>query len=341
MTINIRTRLFTPDILKGIAVLFMIQVHLMELFARSDIFSSWLGKVSLFLGGTPAAPVFMMIMGYFVAQSSLSKTKTIRRGIQLIIWGMLLNIGLNLNLIYHVLFNAWDYQLLPYIFGVDIFQLAGLSLIIIAILPKAIKTKWYFMSIIIVLIFILSIVINGQNIPDGWNYLTSYFIGGTHWSYFPLLPWLVYPLSGYAFLHLETFFLTWSWHKYFKIFVITSFVLFIGLSWNYSSTITHNLKDYYTHGFDFYIWSIAFALLWAGIFSIYSKKIIKTNFGKYLAFLGKNVTSIYVFQWLIIGNLATIWYQQKNELELIFYFILISALSSTLSWGWKRLKINI
>lgn len=341
MTKDLKTRLITPDLLKGIAILFMIQVHLMELFARPAVFTSWAGKLSLFLGGTPAAPVFMIIMGYFVAQSSLSRTKTLRRGFQLIFWGMLLNIGINLNLIYHVLFEGWNYDLLPYIFGVDIFQLAGLSLIIIAILPRIIKTKWYLMAFFIFIIFIINHFINGQNIPNGWNYFTAYFIGGTNWSYFPLLPWLVYLLSGYAFLQLETFFLTWSWHKYFKIFVIVSFTVFIGLSWNYAASISYDLKAYYQHGFGFYLWSILFALLWAGLFNIFTLPISKTKFGQYLIFIGKNITSIYIFQWLIIGNLATIWFQQKTAIELVFFFILITILSSSLSWVWNRLKSNI
>ncbi len=338
---NLRIRLLTPDLLKGIAILFMIQVHLMESFARPTIFASWPAKLSLFFGGAPAAPVFMMIMGYFVAQSSLSKTASIRRGIQLIIWGMLLNIGLNLHLIYMVLIEGWDYDLLPYIFGVDILQLAGLSVIVIALIPSIIKTRWYYMGILILIIFVLKHFINGQDIHEGWNYFTAYFIGGTDWSYFSLLPWLVYPLSGYAFFRLETFFLTWSWHIYFKIFVIVGFIIFMSLSWNYSTHITYDLKNYYSHGIDFYLWTIIFTLFWAGLFSIFAQQISKTKFGQYLIFTGENITSIYVIQWLIIGNLATIWFQQKDWLELIFCFIVITIISSSLSWVWNRLKSNI
>ena len=340
MTKDLRTRLVTPDLLKGIAILFMIQVHLMELFARPAIFSSGFGKLSLFLGGAPAAPIFMMIMGYFIAQSSMSRAKTIQRGIQLIIWGMLLNIGLNLNLIYHVLFLEWDFNIWQYIFGVDILQLAGLSIIIIAILPKIIKTRWYLMVVLILSTFILSSFIDAANIPNGWNYFTAYFIGGTDWSYFPLLPWLAYPLSGYAFLRLETFFLTWSWHIYFKVFVALVFLLFMGLSWNYASSISYDLKEYYHHGLGFYLWTITFSLLWAGFFGIFSTQISKTKAGQYLIYIGNNITNIYVFQWLIIGNLATIWYQQKDEQDLILSFILITTLSSSLTWVWNRLKTS-
>jgi hypothetical protein len=53
-------------------VALMIQVHLMELFAQPAVLASWVGKVSLFLGGPPAAPVFMLIMGYYAAASTRS-----------------------------------------------------------------------------------------------------------------------------------------------------------------------------------------------------------------------------------------------------------------------------
>jgi uncharacterized membrane protein len=60
----------TADLLKGFAVLFMIQVHIMEQFATPDTCNSIIGKISMFLGGPFCAPVFMAVMGYFLAFSS-------------------------------------------------------------------------------------------------------------------------------------------------------------------------------------------------------------------------------------------------------------------------------
>ncbi|NOR86141.1 MAG: DUF1624 domain-containing protein [Bacteroidales bacterium] len=334
-------RLATPDLLKGIAILFMIQVHLMELFARPVIYGSWLGKISLFLGGTPAAPIFMMIMGYFVAKANLSSMKLIRRGVQLIIWGILLNIALNFHILIRIIYDHWNFDLWQFIFGVDILPLAGLSLIFIALLPKVVKEKWYLLLLIIIVIFGFGTLINGENISSPWNYLSSFIIGGTTWSYFPVLPWLAYVLSGYAFLKLEGFFLTWSWHQYYKIFLIVGFIIFLSLSWNYASSITHNLEDYYHHGIDFYIWSVVFSLFWAGFIFLYAQDLSNTLFGKYLIFTGKNITSIYVFQWLIIGNMATTWYKQQDWMVIIVSFIFIIIVSSALSWTWNYLKHKI
>jgi surface polysaccharide O-acyltransferase-like enzyme len=77
----------TADLLKGLAVIFMIQVHLLELFATQDIYVSWIGKISLFLGGPPAAPVFMVVMGYYFASSKRTLKSGTVRGLKLILLG--------------------------------------------------------------------------------------------------------------------------------------------------------------------------------------------------------------------------------------------------------------
>jgi len=63
----------TADIAKGIAVVLMIQVHLTELFAIPEWYEGVAGKLSLFLGGPPAAPVFMFLMGFFCLSGKCEK----------------------------------------------------------------------------------------------------------------------------------------------------------------------------------------------------------------------------------------------------------------------------
>jgi len=334
-------RLSTPDLLKGISILLMIQVHLMELFALPEISTSWMGNVSLFLGGTPAAPLFMMIMGYFMAKSNMSTKDSIKRGLRLFVWGILLNIGLNLNLIYHIIFESWQINIWQYIFGVDILHFAGLSIILIALLPRAVKEKPLYLSLIILTVFLLGYLINPENIPNTWNYLTSFFIGGTEWSYFPLLPWLAYPISGYLFYKVQDAFIDIIKTEKSIITLSLGLIGFTTLSWDYSSQISFDLPRYYHHSFDYYLWAITFSLLYVGVFFKYSKVWAHSFIGKRLIYMGRNITNIYVFQWLIIGNLATLWFHQKGILFIFLSFISISILSYLLSTGWNRLKKTI
>lgn len=120
-----------PDMLRGIAVVLMIQVHITEVFANDQFREGFWGQLSLFFGGLPAAPVFMFLMGWFAIARS-SNIKLFFRGVLVFLAGFLLNIGLNLALIISVLVGHQKADLWPYLFGVDIFSLAGLSLIIIS-----------------------------------------------------------------------------------------------------------------------------------------------------------------------------------------------------------------
>lgn len=330
-------RLILPDLLKGIAILFMIQVHLMELLAKQQIFDSVWGEISLFLGGAPAAPLFMIIMGYFVAWKNQDRLDLIGRGIKLFILGILLNIGLNLHLIYKVLFEQWSYNLYEYIFGVDILHFAGLSLIFIGLILKWIKSnQWYIFSFIL-LVFILQSIIPENN-NNTFIYINSFIIGGTSWSYFPLIPWLAYPLTGIMFYQLESQLPTVSNIKPKTTALLLAFILFMILTWNFSTNISYNLPIYYHHGFDYFIWTLMFLGMSILLISIKNKTHYKAKWAKYLIFTGRNITNIYVFQWLIIGNLATSYYKQFDGLQIIISFVIITILSSVMTYFYQKIK---
>jgi uncharacterized membrane protein len=330
-------RLLLPDILKGIAILFMIQVHIMELLAHQDVFNSSWGKISLFLGGAPAAPLFMIIMGYFIAWKNASPSDQIKRGVQLFFYGILLNIGLNLHLIYRVLADGWNYNLYEYLFGVDILHFAGLALIITGLLPKWIKSNQWLLISLILLVFILQSSISA-NSSNCCIYITSYIIGGTQWSYFPFIPWLVYPLTGILFFQFEQQNPQVIQSKPNTTGLLIALGLFITLSWEFASSINYNLPQYYHHGFDYFIWAILFLGLSTLLISAIYKPYYHSKWSKYLIFTGRNITNIYIIQWLIIGNLATGYYQQFNGKQVVISFIVITILSSLLSYLYQKIK---
>ncbi len=184
-----KTRLVLPDVLKGLAVVLMIQVHVMEQLGNPDLFESTFGKISLFLGGVPAAPVFMVVMGYFVGFTKANPLKMMKRGVLLFGGGILLNILLNVSYIIGFIKTGYPDSIPGSIFGVDILPLAGLSLIIIAGLRK-ISAHPLFLIAIALLAAGLTPWIN--QMIDTWDtakYITAFFGGTAEWSYFPLFPW--------------------------------------------------------------------------------------------------------------------------------------------------------
>ena len=197
-------RVQIADALKGIAVLLMIQVHIVELFAADDIYNGRCGKLLLFLGGPPVAPVFMIIFGYFVFSTVKTTIQLILRGSSIFILGMLLNLALNFNLIVSVYQEKLQVDIWPYVFGVDILQFAGLSIIIIALLKHLLqKYIWFTLVIIFISVCLGKLLLHDVPENNTLLFLSAYFYGSTHWSYFPLFPWLAYPMTGIVLYQLQ------------------------------------------------------------------------------------------------------------------------------------------
>ena len=335
----VQNRIQTPDLLKGLAVIFMIQVHLMELFTRQDIYDGFAGKLSLFLGGVPAAPVFMIIMGYFLAFGQKKPVKMMIRGVKLFMAGMVLNIGLNAHLIYRVVHDDWQVNIWHYIFGVDIFHLAGLSLIIIGLLSLLYKRNFIpYLITAFVIVFISSAFPAYPIESNTATYLMAFIHSNSEWSFFPLIPWLVYPLTGYSFKIFEEKYLEDTLNLKIKVSITVVLLVLFLFTVNYAVDISHNLDVYYHHDAVFYNWSLSFVILWALLLSFTEKAAGNTIVLRYVKWLGVNVTTVYIFQWLIIGNIATSIYKTQSLTGYIFWFAGITILTSLLTLFWNKIK---
>lgn len=328
------------DLLKGLAVLFMIQVHLMEVFALPDVYRSVIGKISLFLGGPPAAPIFMAVMGFFLAKSSKSTIQLLLRGIKIFLGGLALNIFLNLNLLIRIFNGHYPLNPLKYIFGVDILFLAGLSIILIALL-KPLLNKSYLVP------FVLALLVTGLSEilkPFGENdsflaYINAFLYGDFSWSYFPLFPWFAYPLLGYAFfwfLRLYSHKLWFNLHKTLLILIVWCLGLWI--TRNIFFDVSTNLFEYYHHGSVFFILCVLFLAGYLVLTQLLIKYLADNKIIIYIIWLGKNVTTAYVLQWIIIGNIATEIYQTQSVQSLVIWFVLITGTVSAGIYFWEKYR---
>lgn len=339
---NKRTQ--TADLLKGIAVLLMIQVHIIELFATKQISDGYIGKFLLFSGGSFVAPVFAFFIGYFLANSKKSTKQLIGRGVVFFIVGIFLNLALNLNLMLSVKAGKYSIDLLPYVFGVDILPFAGLAIILLAILKKIITKNIYAaFTIAIVSAFFGHYFL--RFVPGNifLKYISSFFYGSSRWSYFPLFPWLAYPLIGLAFYQLkQQFNLEKAYNIMPKIGIMVLFLLFMAFTILYAISISSDLQAYYHHGFLFFLWTSIFLAFYS--FFVNQINIIAGNFilVKYVKWLGKNVTLIYVIQWVIIGNYATEIYKTiSSPIYLLSSFVLVLSIASLLGYVFIRVKARL
>lgn len=307
----------------------MVQVHLMELFAREEILAGPAGQVSLFLGGPFAAPVFMTVMGYFLAASRKNAMQRVWRGIRLIFIGLGLNIGLNLHLLIKIFNGTYDLDPFKYIFGADILFLAGFSVILTSLLaPVFHKRVIPWVSVATGIAVITPFL---PDLPPSMKYLQAFLHGFYDWSYFPLFPWLAYPLSGYAFYNL-----VWghphTWNIVQKnINLIMAFcglilILLLPSAWR---AVT-DLPAYYHHHIILFAWMAAFLVIFTRLAAWMEEYAGQRRFMQYVKWLGKNVTAVYVFQWLIIGNIATAIYKTQPLVALPAWFMAILAAVSGL-----------
>jgi surface polysaccharide O-acyltransferase-like enzyme len=163
-TTNPNNRLLSIDLARGLAVFFMIAVHTLEVFANQEVKNSVFGQIISFLGGPPAAPVFMTLMGFSFIYSSKSELKPkLLRGFKIFLSGYVLNIfrgvipfilatDLKLNVI--KIFPIEKINAYTILTTVDILQFAGIALMIMSII-QALQINKY---LILLAAFLISMI---------------------------------------------------------------------------------------------------------------------------------------------------------------------------------------
>jgi hypothetical protein len=335
-------RLQLPDLLKGFAVFLIVPVHILELFIDYPGRESLFGKILLFMGGPFAVPVFMLVMGYFLAKSRKSPLRNMLRGIKVFAVALLLNIGLNFNLLLKIKYSNWQMNPLEYFFGVDILYLAGLSMVFIVILKLFKNGQVWITFILAVSILAVTGFMNEILMVTERNYVLPFIAGSYSWAYFPLFPWLAYPLIGFSFYYWEEKIMS-----FFTKQKIVAGIILGGIAalvvwfyrWGISTTI--NLPDYYHHTFWFALWAIGIVILWVVLLRFILGKFPNTTLGNFLKWLGKNITLFYVIQWLIIGNISTVIYQTQSIYNYIFWFCGIFVITVFLTWLIEKTNIKL
>ncbi len=331
-------RFLLPDILKGLAAFLMVQIHITELFIDPAGKGTLVGEASLFLGGPFAAVVFMVVMGYFIALNKHSISENVFRGIRIFILGFLLNFGLNLHLLLNIFYSGWPHNPLQYLFGIDIFYLAGLSIIILAFFKLFGKwQEWAAMALFIVVGSITG-TLNEKLTLENHYFVLPFIAGHYSWSYFPLFPWLAYPLAGFIFARFEnqvTSFILKNKKAARALIVSIAVPVLIFFRWGVNTTI--DLPSYYHHTFLFIFWAIGLTFLWVLVIRLAVKQFLQSQTANFFCNIGRNITAFYVIQWLIIGNLATVFYQTQTIGTFPIWTGIIFAATVLLTFAYEKI----
>ena len=202
-----RERVRAFDLAAGLAVFFMILVHVLWHWGTPDTWTTPIGQAISYAAGPTATPVFLFLIGVsFGAARGSSAGMLAARGLWLFALGYLLN--LLRGVIPYTLGTATGVitaeQVAPYTpwwlgTTIDLHHVVGLSLIVIALLRTRAQPGWLWLALAGMLVFVapwLRTVTFGSTILDAP--LTP-FLGSAPNVYYAVVPWLAYPLAGAVF----------------------------------------------------------------------------------------------------------------------------------------------
>jgi len=313
---KLNTRILSVDLARGLAVFFMIAVHTLMVYANPEVTSSLMGKIISFLGGPPAAPVFMTLMGLsFVYSKESSLKPRLMRGLKVFLSGYILNllrgvIPYKLSIYFQMdISNSFPLEgLNEYtIFTiVDILQFAGIALMIMAIIQELKINRFIilFIAFIIILIspFLWGIRLNLPIVDDFldlfWGDQLIQFKFIENKIAFPVFPWLAFPLMG-MFLG-ETIKSSNDQNVTFKYFGLGGIIVLLLGVFILSFDFTYHANDYYHSRQGAMIFMCGFVLVWLFINKLIIDSIPMNGLFTLLFKWSNGVTTIYFVQWIVI-----------------------------------------
>jgi uncharacterized membrane protein len=191
-------RYLSIDILRGVTILLMIQVHFVEYLSWRDSASAWLYRSSMILGSV-SAPLFAFLSGvsytlWLRKQEELRcrdrdiTRRTLRRGYFLFVLGLVLN------------FAVW---LPEETFNWDILTLLGTAFLFLAVARKLPPPVLVVMCVAVLPASPPLRVVGGYaSYWDDAVYSYDFTIrdilfGFVANGYFPVFPWIIFPIAGF------------------------------------------------------------------------------------------------------------------------------------------------
>ena len=190
-------RLHSIDILRALAIIFMVQIHFVQNLSPYEQSSAWLYDLAGALGAIPA-PWFTFLVGFSLwlwlqkregTPVKDLRRQNLRRGIFVFLVGLL--------------FAALIWTP-PQIFGWDILTLIGAASLVVFALRR--WPNWALIALSALVLILSPTLRQMTGYAAHWDAAGEYtydftlpdvVLGFLLHGYFPLLPWIVFPLSGY------------------------------------------------------------------------------------------------------------------------------------------------
>jgi len=341
-------RFIALDIMKTMAIFLMILGHVVIMYGSPQAIASDLTTWLAFTTEGMGAPAFVFAMGASIILSSRKSPKSVvLRGILLFVIGYILNLLkfyptiVLLNIFPQELFTETGRMndtdgLISFLMVADILQFAAIAYVICAFLQPLVN-KFRPLGLLLSIPFFLLAPSLYDSDSTSSSYLLQLVYGKNDQVYFPLFPWL-----GFALLGLSV----GSWvrsmgsnpRKLWIILVLTGLVFAaIGLLLMALNQELYFGTDYYHRGIGGLLMYFGELLVFLTIFHMLTP-LLSTWLRTFFVFCSRNVTRIYILQWVLIyWCWAFIPYGTQPWSRIWRYFLLFTFLTLSLASIWEYL----
>ncbi len=351
-----KTRLRAIDLARGLAVFFMILVHVLITYSAPEVAHSLFGNIVGFLGGPPAAPVFMALMGISFYYSRHTEFKYgIQRGLWLILLGYILNLlrGV-LPIVYVNLLSPSRAAQIPdavasltdAFLELDILQFAGLAFIAMAVI-REVRVNRYVLLLLAAATAMVSpflwgvgsdVPVAGHLLDYLWGNIPSQEPSIGNLVSFPFFPWFAYVLVGMFLgdtLKRSTD-LNATFRKMGLIGFLISVISLAFIAPNYS----YHVGDFYHSRPGFVAFVVGIVLAWVYLCQLAVGHIRPNRPFEVIYYWSKNVNVIYLVQWVLImwGADLILGFNKSSYSTTVFVMLFMAIASHAITGVWLHLK---
>jgi uncharacterized membrane protein len=330
------------DLARGLAIVFMIGVHVLFHWGAPETWTSPIGQVISFLGGPTAAPVFMFLMGASLAFSSRSSFGSLAvRGLWLVWLGYLLNVlrgvipaylGLSTGVVTADQIAPFT---LPWLATtVDVHHMAGLSLIAIAALRVAARPGWIWLAIAGAIVLTGPFVRGlefGTPLLDG---PATPVLGGAPNVYYAVVPWIAFPLTGAVYGALmaratdeRARIRVFRWGALLGLGLCAASVALFAIN-----PPTFDVGTYWRMPPSFFVGITGIVLVWLAACDLVVRHVRANRVFAFLYGWSASVIAIYFTHWLVVGwGVGVFGFRSQTLAGALFGIVVAIAATALLS----------
>jgi uncharacterized membrane protein len=303
-----RERVRAFDLAAGLAVFFMILVHVLWHWGTPDTWTTPIGEAISYAAGPTATPVFLFLVGASLGAARRPGWATLAsRGLWLFALGYVLN--LLRGVIPFTLGTASGVisaeQVAPYTpwwlaTTVDLHHVVGLSLIAIAVLWTVVRPGWGWLALAAALVVIAPFLRGASFGTAVLDAPLTPVLGSAPNVYYALVPWLAYPLTGAVFGSI----MARSPDRpalFRRAAVVGAGLVALGCVLIAAQQPTFDVFTYWRQPASFTVAIIGIVLLWLALCDVMTRRRgLDRLFGFFYRWSDR-VIAIYFTHWIIVG----------------------------------------